>query len=470
MRILMVTSEASPHAKSGGLGDVLGALPQALAKQGHQVAVLLPRYGSVPLDQLEEIQTNLNVRLGDREFFCSIWRLLDRGVEYLFLDYRELYDRWGGLYGVGNGSFDDNHVRFALLSKAALKVRREFFPADIIHGHDWQAGLTGAYLDTFQRDPGLMGCKVVFTIHNMGYQGIVGADTMPILGLEPRFFTEDALKFYNNINCMKGGIVFCHAVTTVSPRYAQEIQTSEYGFQLDGLLRHHSGKLSGILNGVDYQEWNPEIDKHLPAKYSAADLSGKLVCKKALLAELGMDRFPVDRPLFGIISRFAEQKGLDLVAQAAGELLAMDAGLIVLGSGDPWLENFFRGLEFYNKDRVRSWIGYNNGLAHRIEAGCDMFLMPSRYEPCGLNQIYSLRYGTPPVVRATGGLDDTINGENGFKFWGFLKGDFLGAVATGIREFENPQRWQTRVKTAMAADYSWDVSASKYSELYQRLL
>lgn len=466
----MVGSEAHPFVKTGGLADVLGALPQALVRVGHEVAVLLPRYGSVPLEGLELVTPSLTVRLGATVYECAVYRQIREGVHYLFLDRRDLYDRWGGPYGVGNDAFGDNWLRFALLSKAALMVRKFLFRADIVHGHDWQAGLSGAYLSRFGYDPSLLGLKVIYTIHNLGYQGYFGTDVLEQAGLDWPLFQEGGIRFGTGINYMKSGIVYSNAVTTVSPNYAREIQTPEFGFKLDGLLRTHSDKLSGILNGVDYSEWDPATDKHLPANYTAEDLEGKAACKRALLDELGMPDFPMDRPLIGIVSRFADQKGLDLVAGAHRDLLATGAGLVVLGSGDPYLEGYFRGLEQHYRDRVRAWIGYNNRMAHRIEAGADLFLMPSRYEPCGLNQIYSLKYGTVPVVRATGGLDDTVTGETGFKFWRFHGWDLSEAVRVACAEFANRERWTERLKKGMAEDFSWDSVTRDYIALYKRVM
>lgn len=468
-RILMVGSEAAPYVKTGGLADVLGALPAALVKQGHEVAVLIPRYRSVDTRPLTRIWDELHVPLGPYTHTCSVFQEIRDGVRFLFLNQDWFYDRDGGPYGYGNTSFGDNYLRFGLLCKAALLIRKLIFPADIIHTHDWQAGLVGPYLSQVGIDPGLVGVKLVHSIHNLGYQGIFGGNTLYELGLGPEMYSDDSLKFYDAINFMKGGIVYSHAVTTVSPRYAQEIQTPPYGFQLDGLLRKYSYKLTGILNGVDYSEWDPQNDRYLPASYSPGDLSGKAVCKKALLDELGMNDFPPAWPIIGIVSRFADQKGLDILMQIEDDLFSNPLGLVVLGSGEPFMETYFRSLENRKRDRVRSWIGYNNRIAHLIEAGADMFLMPSRYEPCGLNQIYSLRYGTVPIVRATGGLDDTINGENGFKFWGFYGGDLMGAVRYALAEYAQPDAWKQRIVNGMQANHSWDVAARGYNDLYGRL-
>jgi starch synthase len=309
-------------------------------------------------------------------------------------------------------------------------------------------------------DPTFFGVRCVFTIHNLGYQGSFPASAIADLGLDRRLFHSEGLEFFGRLNFLKAGIVWSDAVNSVSPTYAREIQTPEFGFGLDGLLRSRASKLTGILNGVDYEEWNPETDRHLPANYSARDLSGKRACKLALLEEMGL-LAEADRPLMGVVSRFAHQKGMDLVTAIAP---TVDAALVVLGSGEAPLENAFRSLALSLPDRIAVRIGYNEGLAHRIEAGSDLFLMPSRYEPCGLNQIYSLRYGTPPVVRATGGLEDTVDAQTGFKF----RDDLAGAVSAAIAEFQNRDMWAARMRRGMARNFSWDASAVEYQTLYAK--
>ena len=467
-KVLMVSSEAAPFAKTGGLSDVLGALPGALAQLGHQVAVLLPRYQETLAFPMRRIWDNLQVRLGQREFSAGVFQS-EQDAAFLFLDIPELYDR-AGLYGNAAGDFPDNAERFAALARGALEVARRIFQPDIFHCHDWQAGLLPVYKKQFGGDPTFQSAPVITTIHNLGYQGFFPASVLPAIGVEPGFFSPEGLEFYGQVNYLKAGLVFSDALTTVSRKYAEEIQSPEFGFGLDGLLRGRRGILTGILNGVDYTQWNPETDSLIPERYRAAQLDGKAICKVALLKEFGLTE-EAKLPLIGIVSRFTSQKGVDLIAKAATQLFAEEQfQLVALGSGEAQYEDMFRDLAKRFPDRVGLKIGYDNGLAHRIEAGSDMFLMPSRYEPCGLNQIYSLRYGTVPIVRATGGLDDTIDNETGYKFASYT----AEALREGIREalagYENQKSWLTMMKTGMARDFSWSSSAKEYDKLYRRLL
>ena len=451
-----VASEAAPFAKTGGLADVLGALPPALARLGDDVAVLLPLYRGMPVPPGGPI-LRLPIQLGPHLYQVAIHEVVRQNVRYLFAECPPLYDR-DGIYGTGGSDYPDNHIRYGVLCQAALGVARSVFRPDVFHAHDWQAGLVPVYVrESLTLDPTFFGVRCVLTIHNLGYQGSFPATAVADLGLDPRLFHPEGLEFFGRLNFLKAGIVWADAVNAVSPTYAREIQTPEFGFGLDGLLRARASKLSGILNGVDYEEWNPETDRYLPGHYSARDLSGKRVCKAALLEEMGL---PQDggRPLLGIVSRFAHQKGMDLAAAIAP---FENASLVVLGSGEAPLENAFRSLALSCPDRVAARIGYNEGLAHRIEAGADMFLMPSRYEPCGLNQIYSLRYGTPPIVRATGGLEDTVNAQTGFKF----RTDLGGAVVAALNEFEDQGAWAARMRRGMAQNFSWDASAVEYQKL-----
>jgi len=470
-RVLMVSSEAAPFAKTGGLADVLGALPKALLTHGHRVAVCLPRYRGVSLNGPTRVHQNLLAHLGSRGFSLDVWAHELEGVTFYFLDCPPLFDR-PGIYSANGSDFPDNHLRFAALCHGVLGVLRFLFSADILHLHDWQAALCAPYLRTrFQLDPSFFHLKIVFTIHNLEHQGRFGPHEFGELGLDAWLRQPQFLGHNGDVNLMKGGILFPDAITTVSPRYAQEIQTPEYGFGLDGLIREYAARLTGILNGADYSEWNPETDRYLVANYSAVNLHGKRLCKRDLLAELGLPDENLARPLLGIVSRFARQKGLHLFADIAWELMNEDICLCVVGSGDPDTEDFFRNLASAFPGRVAGFIGYNDPLAHKVEAGADIFLMPSLFEPCGLNQIYSLRYGTIPVVRATGGLDDTVDHETGFKFWGYWSRDFLLAIRAALDEFRNgPEEWERRIRTAMARDFSWNASAAKYSELYAGLL
>ncbi len=466
----MVSSEAAPFAKTGGLADVLGSLPPELNALGDECAVVLPRYGAIDVRASEKVFERMRIYLGGGYYECDIYQKVQRGTKFFFVEHLGLYGR-DGFYGDRYGEFGDNHVRFAALCSAALGVARYLFPTQIFHCHDWQAGLLPLFLKNFVTgDPAFYGAKSLFTIHNLGYQGLVDRSKLWDAGVEDRFYRSDLLEFNGMASLLKSGLVFADALTTVSPRYAQEIQTPEYGFGMDGMLRARSGVLHGILNGCDYEEWDPRTDRHIVANYSADEPGGKVGCKLALLEEFGMGH-RIERPLIGIVSRLATQKGFDLVASVLDEMLGWrDATLIVLGSGEEAIENQFSWYASRYPDRMIFWRGYNNELAHHIEAGADLFLMPSRYEPCGLNQMYSLRYGTLPVVRATGGLDDTIDAETGFKFWRFESWDLAECLRHALAVYGDKDRFEKMRQSAMGRDYSWAKSARQYSELYRELL
>jgi starch synthase len=465
----MVSSEAAPFAKTGGLADVVGSLPAALQALGDEVAVVIPRYGSIGLKTARRVHDRLSIYLGPARFDISIYQAAAAYPVYL-VDCPPLFER-KGFYGESGLDYPDNHIRFAVFCRAALAVARAFFRTDIFHCHDWQAGLVPAYLRTaFATDPTFLGSKTLFTIHNLGYQGLFPRSALADVALDAAVYRPDGMEFFGRISYIKGGIAFADALNTVSPTYAREIQTPEYGFGLDGALRARTGDLSGILNGVDYNEWSPETDPLIPARYSADDLSGKRACKQHLLQEFGLPAEAMGRPLAGIVSRFTRQKGTGILAQVAGQIVAEDMYLVALGTGDPEYEAFFRAMMAEHPGRIAARIGFDNGLAHRIEAGADMFLMPSQYEPCGLNQIYSLRYGTVPVVRATGGLDDTIEEGTGFKFAEYSGEALLGAVRAAARAFGHPESWRETMRRGMAKDFSWNASAAAYSALYRRLL
>jgi len=465
----MVSSEAQPYAKSGGLADVVGALPAALRETGDEVAVVVPRYGSIDLKRTRRVYDGIAIYLGLTRYEVAIYQAL-ADFPYYLVDCPPLFDR-KGLYGEAGMDYPDNHIRFAVFARAALAVARVLFRTDIFHCHDWQAGLVPALLrSSFSTDPTFLGAKTLFTIHNLGYQGLFPKTAMAEAALDPDLFRPDGLEFFGHISYIKGGIAFADALSTVSPTYAREIQTPEFGFGLDGALRARAGVLTGILNGVDYQQWNPEIDTFIPVRYSAGDLAGKQVCKQHLIEEFGLPQAAMERPLIGIVSRFTRQKGTDILAEVAAQIAADDMYLVALGTGEPEYEAFFRHMAAANPERFAVRIGFDNGLAHRIEAGSDMFVMPSRYEPCGLNQIYSLRYGTVPVVRATGGLDDTIEDGTGFKFWEYSGPALLGAIRAAAGAFSNREGWQETMRRGMQKDFSWKASATLYSALYRRLL
>jgi starch synthase len=468
-RVLMVSSEAAPLAKTGGLADVVGALPSALQAFGDQAAVVIPRYGSIELKGTRRVWDRLAIHVGPDVFYADIYLAPEEYPLYL-VDCPPLFQR-KGYYGEAGVDYPDNHIRFAAFSRAALAVARNLFRADILHCHDWQAGLVPAYLKTtYSTDPTFLGVKTLFTIHNLGYQGLFPATALADVGLDASLNTPAGLEFWGRVSYIKAGIALSDALNTVSPTYAQEIQTPELGFGLDGALRARSNVLSGILNGVDYREWSPDVDPLLPANYSADDLSGKRVCKEHLLREFELPAEAMERPLIGIVSRFATQKGADLIAGAAAGIVDAGAYLVALGSGEPEYEDLFRGLASDFPGRISVKIAFNNRLSHLVEAGSDLFLMPSRYEPCGLNQIYSLRYGTVPVVRATGGLDDTIDDETGFKFTPYTTEALLGAVREALAAFGDADGWRDRMRAGMQRDFSWKASAAQYSALYRRLL
>lgn len=465
----MVSSEATPFAKTGGLADVVGALPSALQRLGDEVAVVMPRYQQIAWDSTESAYDNMVVFAGANSYRVDIRTRVENGVRFYFVEAPYLYDR-PGLYNTQSGDYRDNHIRFAVLSLASLGVAQLLFPCDVLHCHDWQTALTPIYLaDQQHSNPHFFGVKTLMTIHNLGYQGRFRKPAFWDLGLNGGWFSPDKLEFYGDVNLLKGGINMADWVSTVSPTYAREIQTEANGFGLDGVLRNRADVLSGILNGVDYSEWSPEVDQHIPARYSPQDLGGKRVCKKALLEEFELPTDNLERPLVGIVSRFADQKGFDLISGMASLFAEQDVQLVVLGSGDWRYEKVFQDWHRWLPHKVGVHIGYNNALAHRIEAGADMFLMPSAYEPCGLNQIYSLKYGTVPVVRATGGLDDTIQEDTGFKFSSNSVGAFYDVLRTAFGAYQNRESWTERMRRGMAKDFSWDASAREYSALYEQL-
>ncbi len=465
----MISSEAAPFAKTGGLADVVGSLPAALRAFGDEVAVVIPRYGSIDLKDARRVWDNLAVHFGPDAYPVSIYRAPAEHPVYL-VDCPPLFDR-KGFYGESGTDYPDNHIRFAVFCRAALSVARFLFRTDIFHCHDWQTGLVPAYLrTTFARDPTFLGCRTLFTIHNLGYQGLFPKTVLEEVALDPAVYRPDGMEFFGQVSYLKAGMEFADAVSTVSPTYAREIQTPEFGFGMDARLRARAQVLSGILNGVDYADWSPQTDAHIAARYGPEDLSGKAACKRQLLEEFGLPPEAMERPLLGTVSRFTRQKGADILAEIAAQIVAEDVYLVALGTGDPEYEDFFRLMQQEHPGRIAARIGFDNALAHRIEAGADIFLMPSHYEPCGLNQIYSLHYGTVPVVRATGGLDDTIEEGTGFKFAEYSGQAFLEAVRAAVRVFADREAWRRMMLRGMAKDFSWKTSAAAYSELYRRLL
>jgi starch synthase len=473
MKVLFVSSEGLPYSKTGGLADVVEALPKALAEGGHEVAVLLPRYrGNKAVGM---VVPNLTVPLGHLLRFPSIVEgETIAGVRYFFVDDPEYFDR-DQLYGDKTGDYKDNAERFAEFSRVAIEFAKRVWLPDVIHCHDWQAALVPVILRTqHAEDPVVRSLPVVFTIHNLAYQGLFPYTALRDIGLPDMLFTMDRLEFYGKVNFLKGGLIFSDYLTTVSRRYAKEIQTPEYGAGLEGVIRGRGERLVGILNGVDYSIWSPEADTFIPQHYSAQNLEGKKVCKRALLESFDLPSDNLERPLVGIISRFVDQKGFDLISEVAGDLMQEDLTLVALGTGLPQYEKLFKDLAEKYPSRLGLKIGYDNALAHRIEAGSDMFLMPSRYEPCGLNQIYSLRYGTVPVVRATGGLDDTIQNFDpktgqgtGFKFEEYSGTALLACMRSALKAYRDRASWRKLQANSMARDFSWKASAAAYVTVYE---
>jgi len=474
--IVFVSGEVSPFATSGGLGDVSRALPRALAMLGHRVSVVMPLYRAVRqrgvrLEAAGEVDLPGTGR-------CRVHHapgVLAPASLYV-VEHDAYFDR-PGLYGEWGGEYGDNLERFSFFCRATLEAIAALgLPAAVVHANDWHCGLIPALLKTVYADHrALRDSAAVFTIHNLAYQGRFPGTRLPTTGLPWSTFHMNGIEYYGGINLMKAGIAYADVTTTVSPTYADEIRTPEFGEGLDGLLRARGTNLVGILNGIDEQVWNPATDRHLASRYGVGALGGKRVCKEALIAESRLAVSP-DVPLVGMVTRLSAQKGVDIALGVINELLDCGVGLVLLGSGDPALEEWARDVGRRRADRVATHVGFDEALAHRIEAGADMFLMPSRYEPSGLNQMYSLRYGTVPVVRATGGLDDTVHDPgddpeqaNGFKFrrpWG---SDLVAALGRAVATYHDRPSWERLMRNGMGGDFSWRRSARVYGDLYRRV-
>ncbi len=477
MKILMISPECAPFSKVGGLADMVSALSKQLAGQGHDVKIFTPLYSCVKRDDsFQKAVYSLSVHLGlGIEEFCSVWRKDLGKAQTYFVEFNKFYER-KGIYNEGSVSYVDNGARFAFLSKAALEFCRAInWIPDVIHCHDWTTGFVPVYLNTIYRYAPIGKAATVFTIHNMQHQGIFPREILDYAGLPSgEVFHSNNMEALGSVNLMKGAIYNSTKISTVSPTYAKEIQTKQYGCGLDGLLRFKAADMVGIINGIDYDEWNSATDKFLPANYSAEDMKGKEICKKELQKRLGLK---VDKniPIFGVVSRLFDQKGLDLLAHIIDPLMAnMNIQIALVGTGEEWLENSFRRFSHIYAGRVGTHIGYDNALSHLLEAGADFFLMPSRFEPCGLNQLYSMAYGTPPIVRNTGGLADTVNQyvEDGAKGDGFV---FYDATTSALYNtigwacstyFDRKEDFAALRKNGMQKDFSWKNSANEYEKLY----
>ncbi|MEJ2642155.1 MAG: glycogen synthase [Desulfosarcinaceae bacterium] len=477
MKILYVSPEITPFAKTGGLADVAHALPKAISALGHDVRTIMPKYLSIAEQHLIMDRTaSFTVQMHNGLHGAVLRQTENDGVPTYFVENDAYFNR-EGYYGLGDWNYPDNLERFVFFCKAALEVCKAVgFAPDVIHCNDWQTAPLAAILKAtyagYRKDPFFSPLpKLVYVIHNISYQGRFPEDHWPILALPRSYYGHD-FEFYNQINLTKSAVHLSDATITVSQTYAREIQTTDLGFGLQDVLQARKENLYGILNGVDYQQWNPETDPYTYGiHYSADDLSGKRQIKSKLREEYGLpDRGEV--PLIGMTTRFVEQKGIDLITACAEQILKLDTHMLVLGSGEPRYHDFFEGLRRRYPERVGIYLGFNNELAHRIEAGADIFLMPSLFEPCGLNQIYSLKYGTLPIVRLTGGLADTIEeGVNGFTFLDFTAAYFFDAVQRAIDLYRNqPDRWRQMMMLAMAQDFSWDKSAEKYLAVYRNIL
>ena len=478
MKILYVASEVAPYSKSGGLGDVAHALPRALSSRGHEVRVVTPLYATTRVANAEDSGRSIRPRFpfGEQPAGIRVARPAAR-QQIWFLDHPGFYGR-PGLYGDGHGEYGDNHRRFAFLAVGALcSAQAMHFAPDIVHLNDWQTGLGALALARGFCGTSVGEARSLFTIHNLAYQGVFSKDAMTDLGIPWDVFTPQGLEFYDQVNFMKAGLAFADALSTVSPTYAKEIQTEEYGCMLEGTLRARSSDLHGILNGIDVHEWDPHADPHLPAPYDADDLSGKAVCKAELRHRFGLpdpERVS-DAPLFGVVTRLAGQKGISLLLEAIPTLIDRGAEVVVLGNGEHWYEDALRSLAAHRTDGFRAFIGFDPTLSHLVEAGSDFFLMPSLYEPCGLNQMYSLRYGTVPVVRATGGLEDTVRDADlpdgtGFKFRDFDVAGLLWASGRAMDWWWNRRdELDALRRRGMVQDWSWESSAEAYERLYASL-
>ena len=476
--VLLIGSEAQPFAKTGGLADVLGALPPALQRLGWDATVVLPRYRGVSAGTLSEtFPVSVGGYTRDAGFYEAP---LPDAARAVLVECPDLYHR-DSLYGADGADYPDNPRRFAFLVRAALEyAARRGTPPDVIHAHDWQAGLAPVYLKSvYAAHPVLGGTPSVFTIHNLAYQGLFEPDWLPRVDLGWDQFAVDRLEFYGHISFLKGGLTDAQVITTVSRRYAEEIQTPAFGFGFDGVLRGRAGSLVGILNGIDTREWDPARDPFLPVPFDADHLSGKRAAKSAVLARYGIaaDETSLSRPLVGMVSRMVDQKGFDLIAAALDGLTALNATFLVLGTGEARYQDMWRALAVRYPDRIGARIGFDESLAHLIEAGSDMFLMPSRFEPCGLNQMYSMRYGTVPVVHGVGGLADTVTdyasgsaAANGFVFADYTPEALLRALARAFSAFGDAPVWRSLQSAGMQQDFSWDRSAQEYVKIYKRAM
>ena len=480
MRLLLASSEAHPYSKSGGLADMVSALAKALGQQGHQVGLVTPLYRGIrqKFPDLKWFDYSLDLPLGNERVPAQVWTLEpSAGLTIYFIDCPRFFDR-PGLYNESNRDYEDNPQRFVFFSKCIAHLSRYLaWQPEIVHVHDWQAGLVPLMiLHQKWREGWTAAPRTCLTIHNLAYQGNFPRAAYDLTNLPLDYFSPNGVEFWGGMNCLKAGLAYAETLTTVSPRYAREITTEEYGCGLDALLRDRQESLHGILNGVDYDEWNTTHNPHLKHRYTPGDLAGKTLNKLELQKEMGLP-INADIPLFASVTRLAEQKGVDIQLGALTEMLASDMQFALLGSGSPELERAYRGLAERYPKKMAPRIGFDQGLSHRIEAGADFFLMPSRFEPCGLNQMYSERYGTLPIVRATGGLDDTVvdltedeTAATGIKFREYSARALAKAIRKALVLYHTPDLMTHMRRTGMLTDFSWSRTSKKYVEIFDRLL
>jgi len=488
LKILFLSSETYPFAKTGGLADVAGSLPKALKVAGHEIRVIMPKYKEInerryvlrEVIRLKDIEIDFN---GEKiQFNVKSAFIPDSKLQIYFIDYKPYFYR-DGLY-VNNKTkeeYPDNGLRFSFFSHAVLEtLKLLFWQPHIIHCNDWQTGLVPLYLKTkFSEDPFFKKCRTVLTIHNLGYQGIFDAQIGPKIGIpEDMLYPGGPVEFYGKINFLKAGIQFSDYITTVSETYAKEVQkSSDYGYGLEGVLKENSKKFKGILNGVDYEVWNPEVDEYIPQNYSYTSIEDKYENKDALLEKIGWKN-ENNIPLIGMISRLADQKGFDILLDIIEDIFKLNVRMVILGTGEKKYHTALSKLEKKYPSNLKVFLKFDEKLAHLIEAGSDMFLMPSRYEPSGLNQLYSLKYGTVPIVRKTGGLADSITDfvysdnekGNGFTFSEYSSKELLEAITKAVECFKDEKAWKKIIKNGMKEDFSWNAVAKKYSKLYEKLL
>lgn len=477
MNILMTASEVFPYAKTGGLADVTSALSKSLKKLGHNVSIIMPKYQMVGSGgfALEALGSEISIPISNRWEKTRLYKTyMDGSIPVYLIDNKRYYDR-PYLYGTSKGDYEDNAERFIYFSRAVPEICKYLkYKPDIIHCNDWQTGLIPVYLKTlYSHDPMLKDTRTLFTIHNLAYQGIFWHLDMHLTNLGWDIFNPEGIEYYGKMNLLKGGIVFSDILTTVSKTYSREIQSEKFGEGMDGVLRSQVSKLFGVINGMDYDEWDPAKDIYIKKRYAPESLDGKYECKRDLLEIFGLPESKT-KPVIGIISRLADQKGFDLIADAIEDILDLGAIFILLGTGDEKYHKIFKDIKDRHKYEVGIKLGFDAKLAHKIEAGADMFLMPSRYEPCGLNQMYSLKYGTIPIVRAVGGLNDTIKNYksgktsgNGFKFKNYTVKDMMSSIKKAVKVFNNKPEWRKLIQNAMSEDHSWKTSAKQYIKLYR---